>query len=186
MAIIKPNNNTLSSITALPAAIPTGKVLQVLSTTKTDSFASSSINGNTGVDITGLSVDITPSATSSKILIVFNVNGSFSYSTRQGSCGVRLLRDSTFISAPTSSGSRPTVTAANNFQGAADDNCETNVAGSFLDSPSTTSQITYKLQAYNMAGTSRQVNVNRTHGDGDESNVRTRSTSTITVYEIAG
>ena len=71
--------------------------MQVLSTTKTDSFASSSINGNTGVDITGLSVDITPSATSSKILIIFNVNGSFSYSTRQGSCGVRLLRDSTFI-----------------------------------------------------------------------------------------
>ena len=185
MALTKINNNTLSAITGLPAGVG-GKVLQVLSTTKTDSFASSSIDGNTGVDITGLSVNITPSSTSSKILIVFNVNGSFSYATRQGSCGVRLFRDSTFVSAPTSSGSRPTVTAANNFQGANDSNCETNVAGSFLDSPSSTSAITYKLQAYNMASTSRAVVVNRTYGDNDEANVRTRSTSTITVYEIAG
>ena len=126
MALTRLSNQSLTSISSLPAGVG-GKVLQVLSTTKTDSFASSSISANTGVDITGLSVDITPSATSSKILIIFNVNGSFSYSTRQASCGVRLLRDSTFISAPTSSGSRPTVTAANNFQGAADDNCETNV-----------------------------------------------------------
>ena len=36
MAIIKPNNNTISAITALPAAIPTGKVLQVVQTVKTD------------------------------------------------------------------------------------------------------------------------------------------------------
>ena len=33
MAIIKPNNNTISAITALPAAITTGKVLQVVQTT---------------------------------------------------------------------------------------------------------------------------------------------------------
>ena len=79
MALTRLSNQSLTSISSLPAAISTGKVLQVLSTTKTDSFASSSISANTGVDITGLSVDITPSATSSKILIIFNVNGSFSY-----------------------------------------------------------------------------------------------------------
>ena len=39
MAIIKPNNNTISAITALPAAIPTGRVLQVVSTVKTDTFS---------------------------------------------------------------------------------------------------------------------------------------------------
>ncbi len=33
MAIIKPNNNTISAITALPAAISTGKVLQVVTAT---------------------------------------------------------------------------------------------------------------------------------------------------------
>ena len=185
MSITKLNNRSLTAVTALPSGVG-GKVLQVVSTTKTDSFVSSTITENTGVDITGLSVNITPSSTSSKILIIYNANGSFSYSTRQGSCGIRLLRNSTFISAPTSSGTRPTITAGNNFQGAADDNCETNVAGSFLDSPSTTSSTTYKLQAYNMASTGRAVAINRTYGDNDETNVRTRSTSTITVYEIAG
>ena len=30
MAIIKPNNNTISAITSLPAAIPTGKILQIV------------------------------------------------------------------------------------------------------------------------------------------------------------
>ena len=35
MAIIKPNNNTISAITALPAAIPTGKVLQVVNSSMT-------------------------------------------------------------------------------------------------------------------------------------------------------
>ena len=33
MSIIKPNNNTISAITALPAAITTGKVLQVVTAT---------------------------------------------------------------------------------------------------------------------------------------------------------
>ena len=42
MAIIKPNNNTLSAITALPAAITTGKVLQIQSTYKTDKQESNS------------------------------------------------------------------------------------------------------------------------------------------------
>ena len=35
MAIITLNNNSLSSVTSLPAAIPTGKVLQVVSATDT-------------------------------------------------------------------------------------------------------------------------------------------------------
>ena len=41
MAIIKPNNNTISAITALPAAIPTGKVLQVIQTSTSTSVSSS-------------------------------------------------------------------------------------------------------------------------------------------------
>ena len=58
MAIIKPNNNTISAITALPAAITTGKVLQVQSTQGINEFSSSS---SSFVDVTGLSLTITPS-----------------------------------------------------------------------------------------------------------------------------
>jgi len=47
-----------------------GKILQVVSTTKTDTFSTSTVNSF--VDITGLSVAITPRATSSKILVIFD------------------------------------------------------------------------------------------------------------------
>jgi hypothetical protein len=66
MALTKINNNTLSAITTLPAAIATGKVLQVVQTTKTDTFTTTSTSFT---DVTGLSVSITPSSASSKILI---------------------------------------------------------------------------------------------------------------------
>ena len=57
MAILRANNNTLSSVTALPTGLG-GKVLQVVTVAKTDTFSTSS---NTFVDITGLSASITPS-----------------------------------------------------------------------------------------------------------------------------
>jgi hypothetical protein len=46
MAIIKPNNNTLSSITALPAAIPTGAMVKLHSTSISSDTSSVSIDGH--------------------------------------------------------------------------------------------------------------------------------------------
>ena len=46
-----------------------GKVLQVLQATITDTF---SVSTTTFTDITGLTIDITPAATSSKILVMVN------------------------------------------------------------------------------------------------------------------
>ena len=56
-----------------PTKLPTNSVLQVISTTKTDT---QTITGSSFVDITGLSATITPSSTSSKILISINVSFS--------------------------------------------------------------------------------------------------------------
>ena len=70
MSIIKPNNNTISAITALPAAITTGKVLQVVQATDSTTFTSTSSSYAASGDI----ISITPSATSSKILIFFSYN----------------------------------------------------------------------------------------------------------------
>ena len=58
MAIITLNNNSLSSVTALPAAISTGKVLQVVNASTTTQSASSS---STFADVTNLTAAITPS-----------------------------------------------------------------------------------------------------------------------------
>ena len=70
MAIIKPNNNTISAITALPAAISTGKVLQFVNSEEQTAFSTTS---SSAVD-TGINVSITPTSASSKILLTTNFN----------------------------------------------------------------------------------------------------------------
>ena len=70
MAIIKPNNNTISAITALPAAISTGKVLQVVQASFESSATSTT---STSFVATGLDVSITPSSSSSKVLVRYDL-----------------------------------------------------------------------------------------------------------------
>ena len=82
MAIIKPNNNTISAITALPAAITTGKVLQVVSVTKIGAFTATNLGAGSVTDITGVAANITPSSTSNKILISYSVQGVSEASSR--------------------------------------------------------------------------------------------------------
>jgi hypothetical protein len=63
MAIITLNNNSLSSVTSLPAAIATGKVLQVVTSTN-----STNINTTGGSFVTtNHSLSITPSSSSNKV-----------------------------------------------------------------------------------------------------------------------
>ena len=70
-----------------------GKVLQIVSGTKTDAFSGTSTS--TPADITGLSVNITPSSASNKVWIVFSV--SVAVNGNYGGQGILLLRDSTQI-----------------------------------------------------------------------------------------
>ena len=76
MAIIKPNNNTISAITALPAAISTGKILQIVSSENayTHSTTSSSMVDIESSSGTAWETTITPSATSSnKVWLVIMI-----------------------------------------------------------------------------------------------------------------
>ena len=156
-----------------------GKVLQVVSTNKTDTFASSSI-ANTFVDVTGLSVSITPSSASNKILILATIN--------HGVDGIRatalkLLRDSTAINIGTALGNRPaasTVGIGENY----DTNRGEVSSINFLDSPNTTSAITYKIQVGILEATANVARINTSGADGDATYIA-RSASTITVMEIA-
>ena len=70
MAILRANNNTLSSVTALPTGLG-GKILQVIQNFD-DQYATYS-NTSPDAQATVLSQAITPSATSSKILIQVNL-----------------------------------------------------------------------------------------------------------------
>ena len=161
-----------------------GKIGQVISATKTDTFTASSLSGAAAIDITGLSVAITPSATSSKILIIYNVHGSNATSARQSSFGIRLVRGSTDISKGDAAGNRQRVTATQSIRSQDDVNQMSGLAGNFLDSPSSTSATTYKIQLININSSSVNMHINRTDGNADDVNVRPLATSNITVMEV--
>ena len=143
---------------------PTSKIAQVISVFKADAFSTSSA---TFVDVTDLTVSITPSLATSKILVFAYVSTSASTSNDHF---LNLNRGATAI-CQTTSGS--TISTAHLFV--------PNTAMSlhnpiiFLDSPATTSATTYKIQAKVGSDT---MYVNRRGAD------TTGSTSTITVMEI--
>ena len=143
------------------------KVLQVVSTTKTDTFSTASA---TFVDVTGLSVTITPTSTSSQILVFVSSN----YGTGGTSVfGIfNLVRGSTNISQPSTT---PTYNATTISYASVSD-VMNNWSMLFLDSPATTSATTYKIQGRASSGT---VYVNR------RNTADSAQTSTITVMEIA-
>jgi len=152
------------------------KIVQVQSTTKTDTF---STNSSTFTDITGLSVSITPKSASSKILIVASLCGDLSLAAY--GAHFRLVRDSTGIALGDAAGSRTRTTSG--F-----DSYNTGSLGwkvctmNFLDNPSTTSSVTYKVQARS-ANATASVLINRNGDDSDQAGIA-RGVSTITVMEI--
>ncbi len=149
-----------------------GMVQQVVSTTKTDAFSTTSTSMT---DITGLSVSITPSSTSNKILVTGNIVSSHSNDKLSY---FNLVRDSTNIC--TSTGASSTnVTVFQDTEAFSDfDRALLHIPINFLDSPSTTSSTTYKMQIQTPENT---VFVNRRG-----LNSAVGATSTITVMEIAG
>ena len=149
-------------------------VAQLKSTTKTDTFTTTS---TTFTDVTGLSVSITPTSASNKILVFGMITGQGTNGTN--SIQFRLMRDSTAIGIGDAAGSRTQATGQLSSLSIA---AALGGPFNFLDTPATTSATTYKLQIRaNAAGT---VYINRTEQDAD-SDSRERSISTITVMEVA-
>ena len=153
-----------------------GSVLQVLQTVKTDTFSTTS---QTFVDVTGLSVSITPTSSSSKILIQYTTN-TCADATSTG-YSMRLVRDSTAIFVGDAAGVRPQATVAGSSLNIYDNSA---VSGSYLDSPATTSAVSYKVQMTCTNGTPA-IYVNRTIGDRNTVNYDARYASSIIVMEIA-
>jgi hypothetical protein len=149
-------------------------VLQVVQAVKTDTSTRST---TTFDDIAGLSVSITPSSTSSKILVIAQVVAAASSSS---SVFLKLVRGATDIYVGDAAGSRARVSIA---EFASADNRIGSQTISFLDSPNTTSSTTYKIQFASSAAAA--IYVNRTVIDTDASNF-TRSASSITAMEVAG
>ena len=168
------------AFTGTVTGISAGKVLQVVSTTKTDTASFSSSSTNTFADITGMSVSITPSATSSKILVMFSCNVGQSTTA---TIHVRLLRDSTAIYVGDSVGSRLQDSAILRTAASPYTLEIGNLNGTHLDSPSTTSAVTYKLQGVLGASYSGTFYLNRSGADSN-ADFGGRPASSITVMEI--
>ncbi len=151
-----------------------GKILQVLTVEKQDTFTTSSV---TFVDITDLTLTITPSAATSRIYITGVLNVGQHAGTHYA--WTRLLRDSTVICTPTGEGSRATTLTG---QGNPQDHTIITGAISFVDSPNTTSATVYKLALRSQTAGQSQY-INRTYTDNNDSSFP-RSASSLTVMEI--
>lgn len=153
-----------------------GNVVQVTSTVKTDTFTTTSTSYT---DITGMSASITPSSSTSVILV--NVHMMAANSATDGTSRVILLRGSTQVGQGDAAGSRSRVfnySFQSNYTGEVH-----YVGGVFLDSPATTSSTTYKLQLASNSG-SNTATINRSGNDTDSSAIG-RTFSSITLMEIS-
>jgi hypothetical protein len=156
-----------------------GHIIQVQSTTKTDAWTAA-IAAGTWTDIPGLTVAITPVLATSKILVTGHMYGNGQSTLTQ--FFFRIVRDSTPICIADAVGTRMRATGRTYVAGAS-----VTLAMPFthLDSPATTSTTTYKIQATTEAST-YSLYLNRTQDDTDGAVANgVRTTSTITVMEIA-
>ena len=182
MSIIKPNNNTMSAITALPSGLG-GKVLQVVRAEYTGTASQShSSGGNSNPNkLTDLSVSITPSATSSKILLQGRLCGC--WGGNQNEHIIFYYRDNTIINIHTGGsgrlqGTSPGAHGSGNFDNYGPNWC----ALTTIDTPNTTSAVAYTFGIKTEGtGTFRW---NRGHDDTDAA-YSERGISEIIAMEIS-
>ena len=158
-----------------------GKVLQVVQTVKTDTGSFSSSSTNTFVLFPGMSVSITPSSTSSKVLVCWTANVTPSVGTGH----LRLYRDTTSIFQGVAASNRIGSTQVHRDAATQYDYSVTALTGLYLDSPSTTSAISYNLKGTLGSTYSGTFYINQTRGDGDN-DYEGRTASNIIAMEIAG
>ena len=149
-----------------------GGIIQVVHAIKTDTASTSSSFADTG-----LSASITPTSTSSKILIIAMLGG---VGANNSSFKAKLMRGSTDIAVGDAASNRARATVqgqnSSNFNAAS-------FHMSALDSPSTTSATTYKVQFGGNGSVT--VYLNRIARDSDGTAEDARTASTITLLEVA-
>ena len=156
----------------------TGSILQIKSFTLTSATSSTA----DGFVDTGLQLAITPSSASSKILITGFINVGASYFKTY----IRLLRDSTVLSVGDSASNRPQVYSSSAPGGSDwDEYNVTSLSLNLLDSPNTTSSVTYKVQYRPYDNSVSTAYINRSSADRDNADYDERSISVMTLQEIA-
>ena len=179
MAITLNGSGGVTGLTALPdSAMASGSILQVVQAVKNDVFSS---NSTSYADVTGMSAAITPSSTSNKVKVTVVLRCAMNQGDRWSS--YILLRDNTILFDGAADGSRTQCSAWHiPFQGTGTGNTFGDKTIVFLDSPSSTSALTYKLQVKVQSGATGYVNRSMNDGNADYG---PRTSSSITLEEIA-
>ena len=163
-------------------AVPSGgKVGQVVQTSKTDTY-SESIGANTmsTTNMTGMSVAITPSATSSKVLILASLSVGRDSTDSNSMIGIQLVRGTTLIGVGDAASSRTRVASLGPV---VNNKHSLTMPIMYLDSPSSTSEVSYHFRFLNSDGDSSTLYLNRSETDDDSSYVG-RLASSATAMEI--
>lgn len=161
-------------------AIP-GVVVNVVQTVKKDSFSASPA-ATTYSDITGLTASITPKSVNNKILVILDLYvGAQAYQVKG-----RLKRDGNPIFIGDAAGNRPRTTFVSiSYTGNSNEYYHIlKTGGSYLDSPSTTSSITYSVDI--AAYSTYPVYVNRSYQWQNTTDYDAVPVSSLTLLEIAG
>jgi len=166
-----------ASGTILTSNSSVGKILQIQQLFKNDAVSATGSSETSFNDISGMSLAITPSSSSNKILVSYSIRVSSTPTGRNNS--IRLVRGSTVIGAGTGGS---TANATEHFRQMQDTNGNIvdQCSFEFLDSPATTSETTYKLQWTIESGTAY---LNRRGDAGGSSSFGLGST--ITLKEVA-
>jgi hypothetical protein len=161
-----------------PILNQSGSILQVVQTVKTDGYGQ---NPNAWTDIPGMSLTITPSSSSSKVLIDCRI-GVISLSINTYSVAFRLYRGSTLIGGGDVVNSSESVF----FRFASMVNADHGGAAGaqYLDSPATTSATTYKIQMKVQSGVGCYINRDYT-GNNTTDVFGSRTISTLTALEVS-
>jgi hypothetical protein len=134
------------AVTAAKAAFSLGKIGQVVSVTHTADQTSTSTSF---ADVTNLNASITPSATTSKILVLTDIEFYVAGSSQGINGFLKVVRGSTDIVQRRSQSYSQDGTGVE---------YENQVSFAYLDSPNTTSSTTYKIQFRLGAGSSVSIN----------------------------
>ena len=199
MALTKVKTNAVAGIPAsvYNAHVPSGSILQTVST---NDMTAASYTGNSSTSPnTVISLSITPSSTSSKILIFgfVSIGGKYSdFSAVLDYIGVRLKRGSTVIGETTDLSTATTVHGAD-ASGASPMHSVATDAGysasrtnsipfHFIDSPNTTSATTYNIQGVIEHSGSTRTMLRNIGGYNYNNDEMASGTCQLTLMEISG
>ena len=162
------------------AGVPTGGgggIIQIKQAVKTDTESHSVSSGGVSSLLSDLQPSITPTSSSSKILVLV----SLTTATSGGGMMLSLFRGSTQIFLADSDGNRQRVSSGQTYENAHQIG---SIHLTFLDSPGVDTAITYGLKLSHQSGSTHTMYVNRDNNN-DNNSARGRGASSVTVMEVS-